>query len=319
MQRGGKSPSQQEMDSSVLNNAPGTPNLSILSFKASFHGRTLGSLTATHSKAIHKVDFPSFNWPVCDFPQLKYPLSEHEVENKKEMDRCLEEVEKTIKLSHSTNSPWGDVAGLVVEPIQSEGGDRHALPYFFRELRRITKENNVAFICDEVQTGVCATGTFWAHEQWGLGENGPDIVCFSKKCQTAGIFHRPEFKIDMPYRIFNTWLGDYTRAIQFGHVIDVIEKDNLLSLVNETGAYMMKHLQELSQRYPGKIDNVRGVGTFIAFDSNKQGELLKQMLHRGVEAGACGSNTIRLRPMLVFHQYHANIFLQTLNEVLKNL
>ncbi|KAG2383630.1 hypothetical protein C9374_004301 [Naegleria lovaniensis] len=319
IKRGGKSASKEEMDSCVLNQKPGTPNLSILSFKNSFHGRTLGALTATHSKAIHKVDFPSFNWPVCDFPQLKYPLEQYEAENKKEMDRVLEQVEKTIKLSHSPNSPWGEVAGLVVEPIQSEGGDKHAMPYFFKELRRITKENNVAFICDEVQTGGGATGKFWAHEYWGLGENGPDIVCFSKKLQAAGIFHRPEFKIDLPYRIFNTWLGDYTRALQLGAIIDVIERDRLLDLVNQTGAYMMKHMTELSKRYPGKIDNVRGAGTFIAFESNKQPELMKQMLHRGVEVGSCGTNTIRLRPMLTFHQWHANIFLQNLNETLEKL
>jgi len=319
LKRGGKPASQKEMESCVVNQLPGTPQLSILSFNCSFHGRTLASLTATHSKAIHKLDFPSFNWPMCDFPQLKYPLEQNEEYNKKEMDRCLEQVERTIKQSHSAGSPWGEVAGLVVEPIQAEGGDRHALPYFFQQLRRITKENNVAFICDEVQTGGGATGTFWAHEQWGLGENGPDIVCFSKKCQAAGIFHRPEFKIDLPYRIFNTWLGDYTRAIQFGHIIDVVERDNLLKLVNETGAYMVKHMKELSAKHPGKIDNVRAAGTFIAFDCNKQSEFLKQMLHRGVEAGSCGVNTIRLRPMLVFHQYHANIFLQVLEDVLEKL
>lgn len=58
------------------------------------------------------------------------------------------------------------VAGVIVEPIQAEGGDNWASPDFFRGLREITKELDVALIVDEVQTGVCATGKFWAHEHW---------------------------------------------------------------------------------------------------------------------------------------------------------
>ena len=77
------------------------------------------------------------------------------------------------------------VAGVIVEPIQSEGGDNHASPNFFKGLRAITRKHNVLLIVDEVQTGVGATGKFWAHEHWNMDEP-PDMVTFSKKAQTAG-------------------------------------------------------------------------------------------------------------------------------------
>lgn len=155
---------------------PGSPDLTVLSFKGGFHGRLFGSLSTTRSKAIHKLDIPAFDWPSAPFPALKYPLEEHTAENKAEEERCLQQAEKTIKEWKSQGRP---VAALIVEPIQSEGGDFHASPAFFRGLRKITRDNGVFMICDEVQTGVGATGTFWAHEKWGLGAaDSPDFVTF---------------------------------------------------------------------------------------------------------------------------------------------
>lgn len=122
--------------SSCMNNAsPGTPDLSALSFTSAFHGRLFGSLSLTRSKAIHKLDIPAFDWPAAQFPQLKYPLEEHVEENAAEEKRCLEAVEQIIK-EWKNKRP---VAALIVEPVQSEGGDNHASPEFFQGLRDVTK------------------------------------------------------------------------------------------------------------------------------------------------------------------------------------
>ena len=75
--RGGEGFSQEAMDSCMVNQAPGTPNLSVLSFHGGFHGRTAASLACTHSKYIHKIDVPLPAWPVTDFPRYKYPLEEN--------------------------------------------------------------------------------------------------------------------------------------------------------------------------------------------------------------------------------------------------
>ena len=134
---------------------------------------------------------------------LQYPLEENIEVNRREEERCLAEVEKTLKEWHCP------VVAVVVEPIQSEGGDNHASPAFFRGLREITKRNGALMIVDEVQTGVGSTGTFWAHEKWGLSKgNVPDIVTFSKKFQAAGwYFHDEKLIPNKPYRQFNTWYG----------------------------------------------------------------------------------------------------------------
>ena len=89
----------------------------------------------------------------------------------------------------------------------SEGGDKHASPAYFRSLRQIAKKHGAYFIVDEVQTGVGATGKFWAHEHWGLqaGEE-PDFVTFSKKMQASGVFHKAETRPSAPYRIYGTWM-----------------------------------------------------------------------------------------------------------------
>lgn len=139
----------EEEIKSCLNNAkPGSPDLAVLSFARSFHGRGFGSLSCTRSKAVHKLDIPSFNWPQADFPSLKYPLEKHVEENKAEEQRCLAAVEELITSWHCP------VAALIVEPIQSEGGDNHASPAFFQGLRDLTKKHGVVFIVDEVQTGM---------------------------------------------------------------------------------------------------------------------------------------------------------------------
>ena len=169
---------------------PGSPDLSILSFKGGFHGRLFGSLSTTRSKAIHKLDIPSFDWPAVRFPALKYPLAEHAEENAEEEAACLRAVDETLTEWETRGKP---VAAVIIEPIQSEGGDFHASPSFFRGLRELTKKRGVYMIVDEVQTGVGATGTFWAHEKWGLdAENAPDFVTFSKKMQASGFYHKIE-------------------------------------------------------------------------------------------------------------------------------
>uniref|UniRef100_A0A8D1U8W2 Uncharacterized protein n=1 Tax=Sus scrofa TaxID=9823 RepID=A0A8D1U8W2_PIG len=90
-ERGQSAFSKEELETCMINQAPGCPDYSILSFMGAFHGRTMGCLATTHSKAIHKIDIPSFDWPIAPFPRLKYPLEDFVKENQQEEARCLEE------------------------------------------------------------------------------------------------------------------------------------------------------------------------------------------------------------------------------------
>lgn len=290
----------EEIKSAMDNKSPGSPQLSILSFRTAFHGRLFGSLSTTHSKPIHKLDIPAFDWPQAPFPLLKYPLEEHVQDNAAEEARCLAETEDLIENFHHP------VAAVVIEPIQSEGGDNHASPSFFRELRKITKRHDVLFIVDEVQTGIGATGKFWAHDHWELTEP-PDIVTFSKKAQTAGYYYgNPELRPNKPYRQFNTWMGDAARLILFRAIVQEIERLNLVEQTAQVGDYLFSGLERVAQNCPNEIQNLRGKGqgTFIAWDSPRRDELLKSAKKEGVNIGGSGEKAVRLRPMLIFQKHH---------------
>lgn len=120
----------------------------------------------------------------------KYPLEDNVGENKAEDKKCLANVEELIDIWKKKGNP---VAGIIVEPIQAEGGDNHGSPEFFQGLQKLAKTKGVALLIDEVQTGGGPTGKMWGHEHFNLPET-PDIVTFSKKMQTGGFYHKPEFR-----------------------------------------------------------------------------------------------------------------------------
>jgi 4-aminobutyrate aminotransferase/(S)-3-amino-2-methylpropionate transaminase len=226
---------------------------------------------------------------------------------------------------------------VIVEPIQSEGGDNHASISFFRRLREITKRHGVLLIVDEVQTGVGATGTFWAHEKWELPPGDePDIVTFSKKFQAAGwYFHEDKLIPNKPYRQFNTWfaptgwsdswgrMGDPVRALTAHAIIDEIRRSDLLNKVRETGDYLYNGLEKLSRKFPHRIRSLRGQGqgTFIAWTESSpaaRDKFINKMKTFGVNIGGTGVAGIRLRPMLIFGKNHSDVFLERLEACLSS-
>ncbi|KXJ95088.1 4-aminobutyrate aminotransferase [Microdochium bolleyi] len=296
---------KEEIESCLENAKPGSPDLAVLSFGNSFHGRGFGSLSCTRSKAVHKLDFPAFNWPKADFPALKYPLEKHAEENSAEEKRCLEQVEQLITSWHCP------VTALIIEPIQAEGGDNHASPAFFQGLRDITAKHNVVFIVDEVQTGFGATGKFWAHEHWNL-TSAPDIVTFSKRAQCAGYFFGNDKLVpDTAYRQFNTWIGDPARVVMSKAIVEEILDKNLVEYSANVGDKLYQELETLARDYPEHVQNLRGKGHggFIAFDTQEPAAVVSKMKALGVNIGTCGTRTIRLRPMLIFGEEHIPILI----------
>ncbi|KAM3963432.1 4-aminobutyrate aminotransferase [Aphomia sociella] len=318
-ERGGKVDfTPEELSSCMLNQAPGSPNLSIMSFQGSFHGRTFGALSTTRSKPIHKLDCPAFDWPVAPFPRYKYPLDEHQRENHQEDQRCLEQVADIIEQYKKKPNP---VAGIIVEPIQSEGGDYEGSPAFFQNLQKICKEKGVALIIDEVQTGCGPTGKMWCYEHFNL-PSPPDVLTFSKKMLTGGFYFSADFKPAQSYRIFNTWMGDPGKLILLERVLKVIKQDNLISLVNKSGKVLKDGLHQLEKEFPSLVNSVRGRGTFLSFnscDTQTRDKINNNLKKNGVLGGVCGEVAIRLRPALVFQPKHANIYLDLLRKTLKEI
>lgn len=291
---------EEDLKSCMENKAPGCANeLSIMSFHGGFHGRTLAALTCTHSKTVHKIDVPAFDWPVAPFPSLRYPLEENTEWNASEEARCMGVVRDLFRQRATEGRP---VAALIIEPVLSEGGDLHASKGFFHDLQKACKEFGAAFMVDEVQTGVCASGRMWAHEEWGL-EESPDFVVFSKKALLGGYYYKDEFQPPQGYRVFNTWMGDATKILLFRAVLETIEKDGLQARVQDVAAELTNILRTKASSHPEFVSNLRGVGTIIAFDCSspaKRDDLAKHMRNNGVILGTNGTQSIRFRPALNF-------------------
>jgi 4-aminobutyrate aminotransferase/(S)-3-amino-2-methylpropionate transaminase len=266
----------------------------VVSFAGAFHGRGLGPLSATHSKFIHKADLPAFPWPTAPFPTNRWPLTRHAEEN------ARAEKEALAALARILDAHGDRVAAILVEPVQSEGGDNHASPDFFRGVQTLARAAGAAFALDEVQTGVGITGTMWAAEGLALPEP-PDLITFGKKMQLGGFFSTEAMAVKQFGRMYQTRNGDRARAMLGLATLRAIERDNLLENVRTTGAYFLRRLEELAEKYPIATE-ARGKGFLLSFDmptTAARDDFLKRAMKRGVFATYTGTRSVRLRPHLI--------------------
>ncbi|EYB88186.1 hypothetical protein Y032_0251g182 [Ancylostoma ceylanicum] len=316
--RGGNPPDQAALDSCMVQNQPGTPKLSVLGFQGAFHGRSLCMLSVTRSKAIHKVDIPAFDWPIAKFPRYKYPLADNKAYNDAQDKECLQDVREKIAEWKKKNH---DVAAVIVEPIQAEGGDNYGSPEFFKGLQKITKENGICFIVDEVQTGGGGTGDLWAHAHWNL-PSPPDIVTFSKKLITGGYFYGEHMRVKQAYRIYNTWMGDPAKLFLLQKVVEVIKRDNLLEKTRDVGKFFQKELAQLQAAHSSKLSQARGLGTFAAIDfptAAVRDKFVDKAISIGLHCGGCGDKSLRFRPSLIYEKKHAELTFDLLEKAVKQI
>jgi 4-aminobutyrate aminotransferase/(S)-3-amino-2-methylpropionate transaminase len=298
-----------EEQCAIMDNA-GTDAV-VVSFSGAFHGRGLGPMSATHSKLIHKADLPSFDWPTAIFPANRFPLDQHAEEN------ARAEAESLAGLEQLLERYAGRVAAVLVEPVQSEGGDRHASPAFFRGVQALAQKAGAAFILDEVQTGMGMSGTYWAHEQLDL-PTPPDMVCFGKKMQMGGFFAAPDYDVGQFGRMYQTRNGDRARALLGLTTLRTIESEGLLANVRETGAHFLARLEELAARFPTLVSEPRGRGFLLAFDLTTtalRDDFNARALRRGVFTSYTGSRSVRIRPHLITTRAHVDEAMAVLFEV----
>ena len=199
-----------------------------------------------------------------------------------------------------------EVAAIIIEPIQGEGGDNHFPKEFFTNLRRIANERDCLLIFDEVQTGMGLTGKMWAYEHFGVI---PDMMCFGKKTQVCGFCSTDRIDevkdnvFNTSGRINSTWGGNIVDMVRSRHIIDAIEKYNLIDNARNVGQRLISNLRGLPV-----ISNVRGRGLMIAFDLSEEyvRDLVMSILSKDMLALKCGSKSIRLRPPLTFSNQDAD-------------
>ena len=155
----------------------------VIHFRDAFHGRSGYTMSLTNTDPRKTQYFPKFDWPRIRNPYLSFPVTDEVLERVEREERAaIEEIHQALADNRH------DVAALIIEPIQGEGGDNHFRPEFLQALRELADEEEFLLIFDEVQTGFATTGRWWAFEHMGVE---PDVFAFGKKTQVCGIAAGP--------------------------------------------------------------------------------------------------------------------------------
>jgi len=212
-----------------------------------------------------------------------------------------------------------EVAAIIVEPIQGEGGDKHFDPQIFHELRALADTYDSMLIFDEVQTGLGATGKMWAYEHVGIV---PDMMCFGKKTQVCGfcatdrINEVKENVFSTSGRINSTWGGNIVDMVRSMYIIEIIQQEGLIEQARRTGDLFISALEGIKG-----ITNVRGKGLMIAFDlaTTSERDKLKSILQEEMLVLTCGTKSIRLRPALTFETDEVYVACQIIEDAIAKL
>ena len=265
-------------------------HMDVFHLKNAFHGRTGYTLSLTNTTPEKTALFPKFRWTTVE-PDWR-------------------DIEERMH---------DEVAAIIIEPIQGEGGDNHFPLEFFENLRRIADERDCLLIFDEVQTGLGLTGKMWAYEHFDVV---PDMMCFGKKTQVCGFCSTKRID-EVEHNVFNTsgrinstWGGNIVDMVRFQYIVEAIKEHNLVENAYNVGRHLVRSLRKLPV-----IDNVRGRGLMIAFDlpDEQLRDTMMSLLQEDMLALKCGSCSIRLRPPLTFSFEDADAACKYIREAVKNL
>lgn len=271
----------------------------ILHFRHAFHGRSGYTMSLTNTDPKKTDLFAKFAWPRVSTPSLNFALPEAD----READVSAREQTSEEEIMRFIAERGTDIAAIIIEPIQGEGGDNHFRGEWLKTLRRICDENEMLLIFDEVQTGMGTTGRNWACEHFDVK---PDLVAFGKKVQVCGVIagprldEVPENCFRLPSRLNSTWGGNFTDMVRSKHFLQIVEQENLVANAATVGARIVASLQELAANCQ-LISAARGRGLFIAFDLPNAGvrdALWKALYEAGLLVLKSGDRAIRFRPAL---------------------
>lgn len=291
----------------------------ILHFDQAFHGRSGYTMSMTNTADPRKtMHFPKFDWPRVSNPKMVFPVEEH-----------LKDIERREELAmnqarHYFREYKDEIAAVIIEPIQGEGGDNHFRKEFLEAMKHLAHANDALLIFDEVQTGVGMTGEFWAHQAIGVE---PDILAFGKKTQVCGILAgRKLDEVDdhvfrMGSRINSTWGGNLVDMVRFDRILEIIEEDDLVENARVVGGHLMERLRGLAESTES-VSNVRGRGLMCAMDmptKEFRDRLLQYCYEEGVVLLGCGSTSIRFRSPLNITREEIDRGMDRIEEVIRRV
>lgn len=293
----------------------------VIHFEQAFHGRSGYTLSLTNTLPDKTKWFAKFDWPRVSIPKIKFPYSDANYE-----DLQQREALSIAQIKHAFDENKDDICAIIIEPVQSEGGDNHVRQEFLEQLRDLADENECMLIYDEVQTGVGLTGKFWCHQHFGEKAR-PDILAFGKKMQICGILAGPKVDeietnvFNVPSRINSTWGGNLVDMVRSSRILEIIEEDNLIENAEQVGNYLQESLLKIAEKND-KVSNVRGRGLLTAFDFPSK-DMRDKFVAKGMENNVmflgCGSQTIRFRPALILEKSHIDEGLDVMEKIIKEL
>ncbi|MBN2209686.1 MAG: L-lysine 6-transaminase [Candidatus Coatesbacteria bacterium] len=271
----------------------------VLHFREAFHGRTGYTLSLTNTEPVKIEYFPKFNWPRIENPKITFPLEgENLAAVKAAEERALSQIEQAFA------SNRGDIAAIIIEPVQGEGGDNHFRAEFMQALRKAATDNDAMLIFDEIQTGLGLTGKMWCFEHFGVK---PDMVCFGKKSQVCGVAcskridEVPDNVFKVSGRINSTWGGNLVDMVRCQKFLEVIKEENLIENAAGMGARLLEGLRSIQGRFSAKVQNARGLGLMCAFNlanTELRDKLFSKTYDNGLIVLKTGARGIRFRPAL---------------------
>lgn len=293
----------------------------VLHFEKAFHGRSGYTLSLTNTLPDKTKWFAKFDWPRIPVPQVKFPLTGENLQTA----ISTEEI-SIAQVKQAFADYKDDICAIIIEPIQSEGGDNHLREEFLAQLRQLADENEAFLIYDEVQTGVGLTGKFWCHEHFSEKAR-PDIVAFGKKMQVCGILVGKKVEeietnvFKVPSRINSTWGGNLVDMVRSTQILNIVHDDQLCKNATEVGAYLKDRLEALAAKH-SQMSNVRGRGLLCAFDFPSK-EMRNSFIQKGMDNNVmflgCGNQTIRFRPALCIEQKHIDEGMEVMEKILPQL
>jgi L-lysine 6-transaminase len=271
----------------------------ILHFRHAFHGRTGYTMSLTNTDPRKTDLFAKFDWPRVSCPSIDFSLPE----SKREADVIGREKKSEQEIRAHIDKDKIDIAAIIIEPIQGEGGDNHFRGEWLRTLRHICDKSEILLIFDEVQCGMGATGRNWCCEHFNVL---PDLLAFGKKAQVCGVMAGPRLDevkdnaFRLPSRLNSTWGGNFTDMVRSTHYLRIVEREHLVENAAKVGAYFLDQLRDLQNEFDF-IRAVRGRGLFLAFDlpdAKTREEMWKGLFDLGVLTLRSGEESIRFRPPL---------------------
>ena len=287
----------------------------VLHLQEAFHGRSGYTLSLTNTSDPGKIMyFPKFSWPRILNPKITFPLEQHLDAIEAQEAHAIEQTKTHL---HNRKD---DIACILVETIQGEGGDNHFRPEFMQALKDLCLENDALLIFDEVQCGAGITGTFWAYEQLGVQ---PDLIAFGKKTQVCGVIAGQRLDevenhvFRKSGRINSTWGGNLVDMVRFDRIMEIMEEDDLLYHTRQVGEYLLHCLQELALA-TDCVSNARGRGLMCAIDISSRelrDAILRRCFQNGVILLGCGQSSIRFRPPLVITKSEIDTGINVLQDI----